>query len=148
MLETRAEVLKVNGKEALVRASQADGCEQCNGKGCGAGKLSRMFCSKPRDFQVENSVNATVGDQVIVSVADGAVLHGIWWVYLLPLMLLIAGALTGHLMAGESKFQDMSSTGGAILGLVAGFFLIRRIFARQVRGRRFQPYISSIWREQ
>ena len=96
MLETRAIIVQVEGQHALVQASQANGCEQCSGKGCGAGKLSRLFCSKPRLFQVENPINAGVGDEVIISVAEGAILRGIGLVYLLPLLLLVMGATAGQ----------------------------------------------------
>jgi len=47
MLETRAIVVQVEGKHALVQANQGNGCGQCGGKGCGTGKLSQLFCSKP-----------------------------------------------------------------------------------------------------
>ncbi|MCR4298460.1 MAG: SoxR reducing system RseC family protein, partial [Gallionella sp.] len=92
MLETRAIVVQVDGQYAFVQANQGNGCGQCSGKGCGTGKLSQLFCSKPRQFQVDNPVNAGVGDEVIVSVAEGAVLRGIGLVYLLPLLLLLTGA--------------------------------------------------------
>ncbi|HEX5337249.1 MAG TPA: SoxR reducing system RseC family protein, partial [Gallionella sp.] len=100
MLETRAIVVQVDGPFALVRANQGNGCGQCNGKGCGTGKLSQMFCSKPRQFQVDNPIDAKVGDEVIVSVADGAVLRGIGLVYLLPLLLLVAGAMLAGILVG------------------------------------------------
>jgi sigma-E factor negative regulatory protein RseC len=102
MLETRAIVIQILKSHALVQANQGNGCEQCNGKGCGAGKLAQLFCSKPRLFQVENPINAGVGDQVIISVAEGAVLRGIGMVYLLPLILLLGGAMLGNLWAAQA----------------------------------------------
>ena len=99
MLETRAVIVQIEGQYAFVQASQASGCEQCNGKGCGAGKLSQLFCSKPRQFQVDNSINADVGDEVIVSVAEGSVLRGISVVYLLPMLLLVLGAALPDLLS-------------------------------------------------
>jgi positive regulator of sigma E activity len=116
MLETRAIIVQVEGQYALVQASQANGCEQCSGKGCGAGKLSQLFCSKRRLFQVDNSINAGVGDEVVISVAEGAILRGIGLVYLLPLLLLVIGALVGSAWAGQSpEQQDGYATAGAWL---------------------------------
>lgn len=141
MLETRAIVVHVNGQHALVQANQGNGCEQCNGKGCGTGKLSQMFCSKPRQFEVENPIDAGVGDEVIVSVADGAVLHGIGLVYLLPLALLLLGAVLGSAWAEQPGQRDGYAGMGAALGLLLGFVAAKWFSSRQsLRDNR--PYIA------
>lgn len=146
VLETRAIIVQTDGQYAQVQVSQADGCEQCNGKGCGTGKLSQLFCSKPRQFQVDNPINAGIGDQVIISVAEGAVLRGIGLVYLLPLILLLMGAVIGNSLAEQAEQRDSYSAVGALLGLVAGFVIAKWISSRQVRNHS-QPYIARHWQE-
>ena len=146
VLETRAIIVQTDGQYAQVQVSQADGCEQCNGKGCGTGKLSQLFCSKPRQFQVDNPINASIGDQVIISVAEGAVLRGIGLVYLLPLILLLMGTVIGNSLAEQAEQRDSYSAVGALLGLVAGFVIAKWISSRQVRNRS-QPYIARQWQE-
>jgi len=146
MLETRARVVKTEGLHALVRADQSNGCNQCNGKGCGAGKLSQLFCSRPREFQVKNVINASVGDEVIVSVEDGAVLRGIGFVYLLPLLLLLFGALLGSTFSQQPEMSDNYAALGAFFGLVTGFFYAKwKVFKQS--GSQFQPYISRQFKE-
>ncbi len=148
MLETRAIIVQVEGQYALVQASQANGCEQCKGKGCGAGKLSQLFCSKPRQFQADNPINAGVGDEVVVSVAEGAILRGIGLVYLLPLLLLVMGAMLGSAWAGQSPEQhDGYAAAGALLGLAAGFIAVKWISLRQAKNH-IQPCIARSWREE
>jgi sigma-E factor negative regulatory protein RseC len=148
MLETRAIIVQVEGQYALVQASQANGCEQCKGKGCGSGKLSQLFCSKPRQFQVENPINAGVGDEVVISVAEGAILRGIGLVYLLPLLLLVIGAMLGSAWVGQSLGQhDGYAAAGALSGLAAGFIAVKWISLRQA-GNHSQPYIARSWREE
>ena len=148
MLETRAIIVQVEGQYALVQASQANGCEQCKGKGCGSGKLSQLFCSKPRQFQVDNPINAGVGDEVVISVAEGAILRGIGLVYLLPLLLLVIGAMLGSAWVGQSAGQhDGYAAAGALLGLAAGFVAVKWISLRQA-GNHLQPYIARSWREE
>ena len=146
MLETRAVIVQTNKKYALVQADQANGCEQCDGKGCGAGKLGQLFCSKPRRFRVDNPINANVGDQVIISVGEGAVLRGIGLVYLLPLILLLAGAMLGNNVAAQTEQRDGYAALGALLGLTVGFVLAGWLSSRHARNR-FQPYISRLWGE-
>jgi len=138
--------MQTNGQHALVQTSQADGCEQCNGKGCGAGKLSRLFCSKPRQFQVENPIEASVGDQVIISVDEGAVLRGIGFAYMLPLLLMLAGAMSGNFLAARPEQNDGYAAAGALLGLCAGFVLAKWMSSRRA-GRGFQPLITRQLRD-
>ena len=142
MLETRAIVVQIDGQHAFVRASQPNGCEQCNGKGCGSGKLSQLFCSKPRQFRVDNSIGASIGDEVIVSVVDGAVLRGIGLVYLLPLTLLVLGVVLGSSFASQLEQRDIYAAAGAAIGLIGGFALSRWIASRQAHQL---PYIARQW---
>ncbi len=146
MLETRAIVVQVEGQYALVQANQGNGCGQCNGKGCGTGKLSQLFCSKPRQFQVDNPIRAKVGDEVIVSIQDGAVMRGIGLVYLLPLAFLVAGALLGSVMAGQTGPQDGYGAAGAFIGLIGGFGLAKWLAARQNSWQN-RPYVARLWHE-
>lgn len=145
MLETRATIVQIEGQYALVKASQGNGCEQCNGKGCGSGKLSQLFCSKPRQFRVDNSIDASVGDEVIVSVADGAVLRGIGLVYLLPLALLVVGVVLGSVFAVQVEQRDGFAAAGAGIGLIGGFALSRWIVSRQSHQQNL-PFIARQWR--
>lgn len=146
MLETRATVVRIDGQYALVQANHGNGCEQCNGKGCGTGKLSRLFCSKPRQFRVGNPINAGINDEVIVSVTDGSVFQGIALVYMLPLLLLFFGATLGNILTAHLEQRDVYSAIGAFAGLVAGFVMAKWISLRQP-GSSLHPYIARIWRE-
>jgi sigma-E factor negative regulatory protein RseC len=147
MLETRAIIVQVEGQYALVRASQSNGCDLCKGKACGAGNLSQLFCGKPRQFHVDNPINAGVGDEVVITVAEGAILRGIGLVYLLPLLLLVTGAMLGSALAGQVPGQhDGYAAAGALSGLVSGFIAVKWISSSQAKNR-FQPYIARPWRE-
>lgn len=138
MLETRAVVVETDTRYAQVVASGGNGCSACDGKGCGSGKLTQLFCSRPRQFKVDNRIHAGVGDEVVISIPDGAVLRGIGLVYLLPLVLLFAGA------AWADGLSDAYTAIGALSGLVIGFALARWLSMRSVRQ---QPYIARLIRE-
>jgi sigma-E factor negative regulatory protein RseC len=141
MLETRAIVVKIDGQHALVRADQANGCELCSGRGCAADKLFQLLCSKPRQFQVNNPINANVGDEVIVSVAEGAVMRGIGLVYLLPLVFLVTGAMLTSVWVQQPGQSDSYAAVGALFGLVLGFVVAKWISLRKVWSD-FKPFIS------
>lgn len=141
MLETRAIVVRKEGGLTLVEAAGASGCSVCEGKGCGSSKMTQLFCNKPRQFQVDNRIDACVGDEVIVSVIEGAVLRGISLVYLLPLVLMFAGA---SLAGGWAEGRDAYAAAGAFAGLVVGFIIAKWLSMREARQ---QPYIARLFQE-
>ncbi len=145
MLETRARVIQLDGCNALVEADHVSSCEQCNGGGCSSSKLGQMFCSRLRQFQVENSINAKVGDDVVVAIGEGVVLRGIGLAYLLPLLLLLVGAALGSALASDSVQQDGYAVIGALVGLVVGVVVAKQISLRQTKGY-FQPYLTGLYR--
>ena len=127
MLEMRAIIMQVDGDEALVQPLSTGGCGHCDSEGgCGSGTLSKLFCSsKPRHFKVSNLARAKVGDEVQVSIPDGALLRGALKMYVLPLILLLAGGIAGVGLAGETGVRDGYAVAGAVIGLLLGFILAR-----------------------
>ena len=126
MLETRAIVVQLEGFDAIVEARQSGGCGHCDdAKGCGAGKLSQLFCTQPRRFRVHNGINARIGEEVEVSMADGVLLRSALIMYFLPLLLALAGGMLGSRWAFDYASGDAYAAVGAALGLTAGFLLVR-----------------------
>jgi sigma-E factor negative regulatory protein RseC len=126
MLETRAIVVQLEGPEAIVEARQSGGCGHCDdAKGCGAGKLSQLFCTQPRRFRVHNGINARIGEEVEVSLADGVLLRSALTMYFLPLLLALGGGMLGTHWATDYASSDAYAALGAVLGLAAGFLLVR-----------------------
>lgn len=137
MSETKAIVTALDGDYALVRTDDG-GCGRCHEKGgCGGANISQMFCgSKERTWRVLNRRRAAVGETVSVRVADGALSAGATLLYLLPLLMLIAGAVIG-----SHFFAEAGGIGGGLAGLAgAWFWVARRLRARQ-DDPRFQPHI-------
>ena len=132
MLQTRAVIIQLDGKDALVEATQGGGCGSCDSEnGCGSGKLSRLFCSEPRRFRVLNDANAQVGTLVQVTLPEGVLLHSALLMYLLPLVLLLAGAIVGMQWAPDAASADGYAAIGGLTGLVCGFVLVKILSLRQ-----------------
>lgn len=137
MLETRVIVMETALNVAWVQAVSTSSCEQCNGKGCGSSKLGQLFCSKPRQFQVNNPINAQIGDEVIVAVVEGTILRSIALVYILPLVFLLIGAM----LAERFSANDLHVAAGAGIGVVLGFLFARWLSARPLV-QQAHPYIA------
>jgi sigma-E factor negative regulatory protein RseC len=128
MIEMRAIVIQLQGEDASVKPIGTGGCGHCDSEGgCGSSTLTKMFCSnKPRNFKVRNEVSAKVGDEIQVSIPDGVLLRGAMKMYVLPLILLLAGGIAGvGLAGGEAAGRDAYAVTGAVIGLLLGFILAR-----------------------
>lgn len=131
MIETRAIVIRLEGKEALVESAQGGGCGKCDSEnGCGSGKLSQLFCSEPRRFRVLNEGNAQIGDWVQVSLAEGVLLQSALLMYMLPLASLVCGAAIGGHWLDEKGSEVFSAIGG-LAGLLLGFAMTKALSSRR-----------------
>ena len=144
MIETRAIVIRVEGKEALVESTQGGGCGNCDSEnGCGSGKLSQLFGSESRRFRVRNDGNAQVGTLVQVTLAEGVLLRSALLMYMLPLLLLLSGAMLGMQWANDADSSDAYSAIGGLIGLSFGFVLVKGLSLWQRMASVAQPVILS-----
>lgn len=144
MLETRATIVQIRNDRAMVNAHQVGGCEQCNGQGCGSSKVAQLFCTKPRYFEVDNPIGAQPGDEVIVSVADGAVLRGIALMYVLPILFMVVGAGLASWGIGTHDHSDLYVACGGGVALLLGFLVVRLVSKWQSRVQN-RPYVARKW---
>ncbi len=132
MIQTRAVIIRLQGKDALVESTQGGGCGNCDSEnGCSSGKLSQLFCSKPRRFLVRNDAGAAVGTLVDIAVPDGVLLYSALLMYLLPLVLLIFGAMAAVHWSHDVASNDTYSAIGGLIGLISGFMLVKFISVRR-----------------
>jgi sigma-E factor negative regulatory protein RseC len=112
--ESEAVVTRLEGDYAWVDLQS--GCTTCGvAGGCGLSDGK----GKPQQ-RLHNDVGAQVGDRVVVSVPDGAVLRAAFYCYLMPLAMVFVLAASGMAVANE-----MGSIVGALIGLVLGWLLVR-----------------------
>ncbi len=125
MLEMRAIVLRLKGREAEISPLGGGGCGNCNSEGgCGSGKLTKMFCSsQPRSFIVLNQADAKVGDEVNITLPEGSLLYSSLRMYLLPLLLMIGAGFFGVSFATDAATRDGYALIGSVVGLMLGFAL-------------------------
>lgn len=115
MLEQHARVIQSTAEGVWVEAIEPDGCGICAGQGCSSRQIAELFQRSPRQYKVESNFNLSPGDHVVVGVPDGSVLRSALYLYGLPLLLILAGALFGQMwMPG-----DASAVMGALTGAMA-----------------------------
>lgn len=120
MIETPARILRTDGATAWVTAEAPTSCGACGGKGCGSSVFTRLLHRDEPEYAVDNLIGAQAGEAVVVGVADGAVFKAALAAYLVPLALLMAGAMLG------ARFGEIQSVLGASLGMLLAVIWLRR----------------------
>ncbi len=113
MIEETGKVLEVRPGRALVETQRGSACEGCAARGAcahlGGGREARVW--------VQDPLGVSPGDRVTVAVPEAAVVKASFWVYLVPVLVLLAGAVAGNALG--PRFGIGPDAGAAILGLVA-----------------------------
>ncbi len=146
-IEARVVQVDTDGTAWVKAIAGAESCHSCSGSSngeeggsCATGNIGRMFASRDQRYRVINTIGCRTGDHVILGITDGSVLRGSAAVYLLPLLLMFAGAIAAsHLLAGVAT--DMAEVVGAAAGFSAASAWLW-YFNRKIRlDTRFQPVI-------
>ncbi len=142
MLETQAVVVRIEDGVTYVQSERPSGCGHCSAQGgCASGTLAQIFGTGRTAFAASNGVDARVGESVIIGVEEGALLSSTVAVYLVPLVLLIAGAALGTAVSRPAGNPDLYSVIGAVSGLVLGTVWIRLFSATRRTRSRYRPTI-------
>lgn len=120
MIETTARVTRLQGDTAWVRVEAPASCGACGGKGCGSALYARLLNPREPEYPVDNPIAAQPGDWVVIGIEDGALLKAAAKGYLLPLALVLLGALAG------AQWGEGAAIVGALVGLVFAWMYLRR----------------------
>ncbi|AKO45454.1 SoxR reducing system RseC family protein [[Haemophilus] ducreyi] len=93
MVETATVVHYQNGK-ALVRCSVKTACGNCGAKAdCGTQLLSSLVKERVPHFELSVNMPLVAGDMVKIGLPEQTLLWSIFWIYVVPLMVLIGSAV-------------------------------------------------------
>ncbi|MDD5241787.1 MAG: SoxR reducing system RseC family protein [Sulfuricella sp.] len=143
MIETEAIVVRLEDAVAYVQAERKSSCSGCSESSCGTSLLASLFGQKAPLYRARNEAGAKVGDRVVIGMNESGLLKGTLLLYMLPLLLLFAGAVAGSMLAATTEVRDGYSAVGAAIGLMAGFIGLKLFSARLGLGKQFQPVILS-----
>ncbi len=139
-------VVSVEGDWVWVETRQTSACNACNARsGCGQGLLNSVFSGKRHLVKVAADSfkgKVSVDDQVEIAIPEHVMLQGSFWVYLLPLVLMIAGAVVAQNWSQETS--DLPSIVGAGLGFLTAGIILRWHSVRHQANPKYQPVLHSI----
>lgn len=142
MTEETGIVKKVDGIMAMVAVQKKDACDGCSAKDA---------CSSTSDeeavLEAINAAKAEVGQTVRISMKPMTYFKGTMLVYGMPLVLFLAGTITGQKIGEEYFIETSSELIAAITGFAALFIslLIIKIWSGKTESRKgSQPVIEEI----
>ncbi|ART80092.1 SoxR reducing system RseC family protein [Oceanisphaera avium] len=124
MIEEIATVSAVyDGKVEVVCFSKS-ACGQCKQSShCGTGIVSKALPGRDHRFLIATDLSLTVNQQVRIGIPEHSLISSAFLVYLLPLLLVMAGALGASIGLG---LGDGGTILGAAVGGLLGFVLAAR----------------------
>lgn len=128
MLEEYAIVTACQGNEATLEIERRTACGLCGQKrGCGNATWGKLLGHASHQFTAQNTLNAKIGDSVVVGFEENAVLKSSFYLYGVPLLGLIAGTLVADVLFVNQLYVMV----GAALGLLLGFLWLKGHLAGQ-----------------
>jgi len=144
MIEETGQVVDVQDAFAWIESEHTSTCGACNvRKGCGTAVLAKVLGQRRVHLRVLNRINARVGDTVVIGISESGLVRGSLAVYAVPLAGLFAGAIAGDVL-GQHYFPggaDPLAIAGALAGLAAGLFWLKRFSRRTENDAAYQPVI-------
>jgi sigma-E factor negative regulatory protein RseC len=131
-----------SGGFARIVTNRSSACSGCHtgSAGCGSCLANSKLVSL-----VADPVGAKPGDMVQVELNSKDLLKGAAVLYLLPVITLLAGALSGPAVISYLKWgQTTGGILGALLGLAIGFLLMKRIDRSRWARRKLVPSITAV----
>lgn len=127
LLET-AHVVAVESDSVWVETISRSSCGSCAAQaGCGHSLLSRIASGRRNYIRAFSgplaAADCSVDDQVCISIPEQVIVTGSLLVYMVPLVLMLAGAALASTLTFISA--DLLALAGAVLGLSMGVALVR-----------------------
>ncbi len=144
MISEQAIVVAIEGNETWIETQRKSTCGSCAANSaCGTSVLSKVLGKRMSNMKAINKIGARVGDRVMVSLDESALLKGAFMVYMLPLLLMFLFSFFGVFIS-DTFFADKSEIVViifAIIGFVSGLTMVKRYSLSISSKKEYQPVI-------
>ncbi|MBF0204888.1 MAG: SoxR reducing system RseC family protein [Desulfamplus sp.] len=138
MMTKEGIITKIIGKTAWVKTRRSKSCDSCESRDS-CGEHSRI---QEMTIQIENSLNASTGDMVVVGFKSSPLLKIAFLLYVFPIILLIIGAAIGESISITlNTDKSLTSLIAGILFFTISFLVIRLINNAWANKKEYQPFM-------
>ena len=141
MIEETGYVLSVEDGFADVETIRTSSCSSCRARhGCGHHAIAQVSSSNRMRMKAIDPLSVKVRQSVVVGIPEDTLLQASFWMYLIPLLGLVAGAVLPSLWNDESNLAVFFS----IIGFVVGLLLARNKSKQESNNMDYYPKILRI----
>jgi sigma-E factor negative regulatory protein RseC len=142
MIEDIGKVVQVIDDKAYVEVERSSACAQC-----GLQEAEELATGGKVVFEAYNLAGAKSGDRVKVQVRTGAYMRASLYIYGIPVLFLIIGAIAGAYAATIlRKSSDTMSALFAMGGLVVGFIILFLLRKRSNKAE-YMPVVVEVMQD-
>jgi sigma-E factor negative regulatory protein RseC len=139
MIEESGRVVAVEGDNVWIETIRTSSCSGCSARsGCGQGLLAKVKDGTRSHICLQTVLKLAVDDEVILGLPEQAFIRSSFLAYGFPLLTLIVAVL---LADAAFELAEPWIIVAALLGLAAGFVVVRLISQLGVARDDFQPEI-------
>ena len=121
MIEQQGRVVEIEEGLVWVSYVRQTACQSCKSEAvCGNSYLEKWASGRITHIPALTSLDLRIGDDVIIGIAENAVLKASVFVYALPILLMVFGCYVGNLFSGN----DLGAGIGGGVGMTSGFFAV------------------------
>lgn len=132
-------VIEAQGEYVWVEAERQRGCCSCSFEGCDSAVLAKVLGKRPVRVRALTQIPLHEGEEVIIGISENTLVKISLIVYLIPLLLMVFGAVLGDaLFSGSGEGIAILS---GVWGCVAGFVWLFIFSRRTQASREFQPVV-------
>ena len=152
MIEEFAVVTQRFDDHVMLEIERRTACGLCGQKrGCGNATWGRLLGHESHEFAAENAINANVGDSVVVGIDERVVLSSAFYLYVVPLLTMLAGAVLADVLADNQFYVILASAIGLLVGFVwvkghlVGYGAVKKPYGKKFRAivlRRSEDTVS------
>ena len=142
MIEDIGKVVQVIDDKAYVEVERSSACAQC-----GLQEAEELAIGGKVVFEAYNLAGAKSGDRVKVQVRTGAYMRASLYIYGIPVLFLVIGAIAGAYAATIlRKSSDTMSALFAMGGLVVGFIILFLLRKRSNKAE-YMPVVVEVMQD-
>lgn len=142
VLDAHCELTTIRKNIARVKVQRTSACESCSLKsGCGQRLLTKLSSNHCLELDVENTLNASPGDEVLIAIPEQGLLSASFRIYLLPLLMMLFSAMLMDSLFDASEVWVLFF---AVVGLAVGFIWARVFSQKNALNEQFLPKITRV----
>ncbi|MDB4837545.1 SoxR reducing system RseC family protein [Marinomonas sp.] len=138
MIEETGKVLAVEDGFAEVETIRTSSCNACRARhACGHHVIAKVSSSNQMRMRAIDALQVSVGQEVVVGIPEDTLLQASIWMYFIPLLGLVGGAVSPSLWGGGSNIAVTFS----IIGFALGLWLARHKSKQEMNNLDYYPRI-------